>query len=69
VNTQTFSLEEGNKFIIECHFDLDTVERKLAENQALASAYNAATIESALSRKRLAHMIAALICFVACSKW
>ncbi len=48
MNAPTFSQEEGNKFIIECHFDLDTVKGKLAENPALANAYNAAMIESVI---------------------
>ena len=48
MTAQTFSQEEGNKLIIECHSDLDTVKRKLAENPAPANAYNAAMIESAI---------------------
>lgn len=48
MNTPTFSPEEGNQFIIECHSDLETVKRKVAENPALANAYNAAMNESAL---------------------
>lgn len=48
MNTQSFSQEDGNKFIIECHFDMDTVKSKLAETPALANAYNAAMIESAI---------------------
>jgi hypothetical protein len=48
MNAQTYSQEEGNKFIIECHSDLDTVKRRLAENPALANAYNGAMIESAI---------------------
>jgi ankyrin repeat protein len=44
----TFSQEEGNQFIIECHFDIETVKRKLGEMPDLANAYNPETIESAL---------------------
>lgn len=45
---QPFTQEQANQFIIECHYDLDTVKRKLAETPSLARAYNAETIESAL---------------------
>ncbi len=45
---QTFTQEEGNQFILECHSDLDSVKRKLGVAPSLANAYNAATIESAL---------------------
>lgn len=45
---EAFTQEEGNQFIIECHFDPETVKRKLGENPALARAYNPDTIESAL---------------------
>ena len=44
----TFSQEEANQFIIECHFDIETVKRKLEADPALANAYNPETIESAL---------------------
>jgi ankyrin repeat protein len=43
-----FTQEEGNQFIIECHSDLETVKRKLAEKPELASAFNADMYESAL---------------------
>lgn len=43
-----FTQEEANQFILDCHFDLDAVKRKLAEKPGLANAYNPQTIESAL---------------------
>lgn len=44
----TFTQEEANKFIIECHFNLDVVKSKIASEPGLANAYNPETIESAL---------------------
>lgn len=43
-----FTQEEGNQFILECHYDLAAVERKLAANPALAQAVNPLLGESAL---------------------
>jgi ankyrin repeat protein len=40
--------EEANQFIIDCHMDLDKVQARLAENPALASAFNPDLNESAL---------------------
>ena len=40
--------EEANLFIIECHYDLDVVKRKLEEKPELVKAYNSETVESAL---------------------
>jgi uncharacterized protein len=48
MSAENFTQEEGNKFIIECHSDLETVKRKVAEKPGLANAYNAQMIESAL---------------------
>lgn len=43
-----FTQEEANQFIIECHFDLDSVKRKISAEPRLANAHNAQTVESAL---------------------
>jgi ankyrin repeat protein len=43
-----FTQEEANQFIINCHMDLDKVQARLAENPALASAFNPELNESAL---------------------
>lgn len=48
MNEQTYTQDEANQFIIECHFDLETVKRKLAAQPELVRAYNPETIESAL---------------------
>lgn len=44
----TFTQQEANDFIIQCHFNLDAVKRKLESEPGLANAYNPETIESAL---------------------
>ena len=44
----TFTQEEGNQFILECHHDAAAVGRKLASNPALAQAVNPVLGESAL---------------------
>ena len=44
----TFTQQEANDFIIQCHFNLDAVKRKLESEPGLAKAYNPETIESAL---------------------
>ncbi|MGH2582157.1 MAG: ankyrin repeat domain-containing protein [Anaerolineales bacterium] len=48
MTSQPYTQEEANQFIIECHFDLDAVKRKLKEKPELINAYNQETIESAL---------------------
>ncbi|MBI3158573.1 MAG: ankyrin repeat domain-containing protein [Chloroflexi bacterium] len=40
--------DEGNQFIIECHFDLETVKKKVAEKPGLVHAFNEQMNESAL---------------------
>ncbi|TAK11464.1 MAG: ankyrin repeat domain-containing protein [Anaerolineae bacterium] len=44
----SYTLEEGNQFIIACHHDLDGVKQKLAEKPDLAHAFNEEMNESAL---------------------
>lgn len=44
----TYTQEEGNQFIIDCHTDLNAVKSKLAANPALANAFNPEINESAL---------------------
>jgi len=44
----TFTQGEANQFIVECHFDLESVKQKIAADPGLANAYNPETIESAL---------------------
>ncbi len=46
---ETFTQEEANQFILECHFDPAAVASKLAANPALARAYNPVLGESALA--------------------
>lgn len=46
--TIDYTPDEGNQFIIECHFDLDAVRRKAAQTPALVHAFNAQMNESAL---------------------
>lgn len=43
-----YSREEGDQFIIDCHFDLATVKKKVSENPALVRAFNPEMNESAL---------------------
>jgi hypothetical protein len=44
---EKFTQEEGNQFILECHYDQAAVASKLAANPALARAYNPVLGESA----------------------
>jgi len=48
MSSQLLNQEEANQFILECHFDLDTIKEKLEEKPELIKSYNPETIESAL---------------------
>lgn len=44
----SFTQEEGNQFIMDCHFDLETVRNKAGANPALVRAFNHEMNESPL---------------------
>lgn len=48
MNSASFTQEEANQFIIECHNDLEAIQAKLAANPVLATAFNPELNESAL---------------------
>ncbi len=48
MNTNAFTQEEANQFIIECHSDLEAVRTKLVDEPGLATAFNPELNESAL---------------------
>lgn len=48
MNSASFTQEQANQFIIDCHSDVDTVKTQLAGNPALATAFNPELNESAL---------------------
>lgn len=54
MNDKNFTQEEANQFIIDCHRDLEAVQRKVAEKPGLANAHNPETDETALGAA--AHM-------------
>jgi len=48
MSDHSYTQEEANQFILDCHGDLEAVKRKVAEKPALVNAYNPDTDEKAL---------------------
>ena len=51
MSSQLLNQEEANQFILECHFDLDTIKGKLEEKPELIKSYNPENSETALGER------------------